>query len=450
MEDRRMKKTVTAFLIAIVVTFAFGVGCVEATAPPSDSLTSDTSRQPGQGDTSSGTSPGSTGGIGDGSTRKSIRIGLSRPITGIFQSFEQDTFGPVYRMWRDQVNAEGGIYVAEYGRRLPVEFIVLDDYSDMQMMIRNTERLMLEMHVDFMFPSCSTGFLFAQAELTNRHGFMLFGAEGGASELAASYERYPLFFGTANHSVTQIPALGEILQEAGISTVFIVYINDLHGTEYASASTTIFQTFGIDIVGMSTIPRNLQDFTTIFNQAKASGAQAYLQFAYPGENIPAVVQAAEMGFNPEVMLFGPGVGMDSFIFEVGVEIAHGIMAWGAFNDSHPGAADWIERFKRHVIEVEGRTPNMDWWGHLPFAAVLQVFQQAVEGAGTLNNAEVAQFMKDNTFETVMGTIWYENNQIAAEAFLGNVGQWQYGRFEVIDVGRNRTANPIIPKPNWPN
>jgi hypothetical protein len=60
-------------------------------------------------------------------------------------------------------------------------------------------------------------------------------------------------------------------------------------------------------------------------------------------------------------------------------------------------------------------------------------------------------MRTHTFETVMGTIWYENNSIAAECYLGNVGQWQNGVFEVLDVdpGR-RTASPIIPKPPWPS
>ena len=86
---------------------------------------------------------------------------------------------------------------------------------------------------------------------------------------------------------------------------------------------------------------------------------------------------------------------------------------------------------------------------MPYYSVLQIFQQAVEGAGTLDNAAVAEYMKTHSFETIMGTIWYENNAIAAECYLGNVGQWQNGVFEVIDVDpARRTADPIIPKPEW--
>jgi hypothetical protein len=31
---------------------------------------------------------------------------------------------------------------------------------------------------------------------------------------------------------------------------------------------------------------------------------------------------------------------------------------------------------------------------------------------------------------------------------GEVGQWQNGSWEVIDVGVKRTAKPVYPKPEW--
>jgi hypothetical protein len=31
---------------------------------------------------------------------------------------------------------------------------------------------------------------------------------------------------------------------------------------------------------------------------------------------------------------------------------------------------------------------------------------------------------------------------------GEIGQWQNGKWEVIDPGKKRTAKPIYPKPEW--
>jgi hypothetical protein len=60
-----------------------------------------------------------------------IRIGAARPISGYNAVFEQAHFGPAYKLWVEDVNAAGGIDVA--GKKLPVEMVVYDDQSDMDL-----------------------------------------------------------------------------------------------------------------------------------------------------------------------------------------------------------------------------------------------------------------------------------------------------------------------------
>jgi len=377
---------------------------------------------------------------------------MSRPVSGIFASFEAGVFGPVYRMWVEEINAAGGIYVAEYERQLPIEIIRFDDESNLDNMLRNTERLILEEQVDFIFPACSTGHIFAQAQLTNDYGYLLFSAEGGAVQLSQQFDELPLFFVSNNHAGSQIPELTQILVELGVTSVFIVYINDLFGSEYVELSVPNFRQAGIAINGMTAIPRNHTEFGPIFSQFNSSGAQAYLQFAYNGENFPMINQAAATGFNPDLMLFGPGVNTDGFISAIGGDVAltEGVMGFAGFNrGSNPDAARYVDQLTARFI-FEGQPVNIDWWGHLPYYTMLQVFGQAVEAAGTLDNARVAEVMRNHSFPgTVMGTVHIVNNQIAADVYLGQIGQWQNGIYEVIDTTRHRTAAPIFPKPAWP-
>jgi len=58
-----------------------------------------------------------------------IRIGTPAPMTGMFGGFGE---GCVFGMQAavDDINAEGGIYMAEYGTKLPVRLIVTDCESD--------------------------------------------------------------------------------------------------------------------------------------------------------------------------------------------------------------------------------------------------------------------------------------------------------------------------------
>jgi ABC-type branched-subunit amino acid transport system substrate-binding protein len=176
-------------------------------------------------------------------------------------------------------------------------------------------------------------------------------------------------------------------------------------------------------------------------------------FAYAAQFNPAVEIAMALDYNPKMMLGGPGVNTDNFHRDIfSPEIAHGIMGWGGWNaKSNPAAAAFLDMFLTTSPGV-----NVDWWGHIWYFVILEVFEQALISAGTLDNLRVSEVLATETFDTSIGPIWYVNNSIAREAYLGNIGQWQYNAatgemvYEVVDVDRSqRTADPIVPKPPWP-
>jgi branched-chain amino acid transport system substrate-binding protein len=92
---------------------------------------------------------------------------------------------------------------------------------------------------------------------------------------------------------------------------------------------------------------------------------------------------------------------------------------------------------------------MDWWGHNVYYAGLQVLQEAIDKTGTLDNAVISDYIKANHFTTVLGDTYFVNQELSVDCYAGQIGQWQNGVPEVIDVGDNRTADPIYPKPEWP-
>ena len=76
-------------------------------------------------------------------------FGGARSLSGPLAIQDESCFGPVYRMWIDEVNERGGIYVEEYGKKLPIELKLYDDTSDMNTMITLLEKSMVEDKVDF-------------------------------------------------------------------------------------------------------------------------------------------------------------------------------------------------------------------------------------------------------------------------------------------------------------
>ena len=379
-------------------------------------------------------------------SKDKIVIGASRPISGYNAFFEANGFGPLYKMWVKEVNAQGGIYVKEEGKKLPVEMLVYDDKSDMGTMTRLLDKLILQDKVDFIFPPCSTAFLFAAGAVANRHGYILIGAEGGATSLEELMPTMPYFFMVLPYSSHfQMPVLADIFVELGVKTVGINFIEDLHGIEYSGVATKEFNKRNIDIKMIKSTPVDLKDVSPILKEAKSLNVDAYCSFTYPDVTFPTVLTAQAIGYNPKAMLLGPGGNFEVIKNVCGANVIEGVMGEGAWNTkSSPAHKEFHERYlKQNAPSTE------DWWGHNVYWAALQVFQQAIERAGTLNQKKIRDIIANEKFNTILGPTWFENQMLARECYAGQIGQWQKGIFEVIDPGPKRTAKPIYPKPAWP-
>jgi branched-chain amino acid transport system substrate-binding protein len=383
----------------------------------------------------------------DAFAKDSIVFGAARPVSGGFAVFESSVYGPIYRMWIKEVNKKGGIFVKEYGKKLPIEVKVYDDKSDMGTMTRLLEKLIVQDKVDFIFGPCSTAFTFSAAAIAHKYQKVLLGAEGGATSLEKNLAKWGNVFITLNYSNRyQMPALADIFAEVGVKTVAIMFIEDLHGIEYQSQATAEFAKKGIDVVLMKGIPPDTKDVSPILKAAKAANVDAFCSFAYPPNNYLLVGQAKELGINFNAFLIGPGGEFgDLGMIVGGKDVAHGIMHEGAFNrKSSKAVNDFIDLF----LKYEPIT-NLNWWGDVYYWAGLQCLEQAIERAGTLDNVKVAKVLSTEKFDTVLGKTWFKDGLIAKECHVGEIGQWQNGQSEVIDVGKKRTAKPIYPKPNWP-
>src|SRR5512139_2792600 len=63
-----------------------------------------------------------------------IVVGMSRPLSGWNAKIGDSAYRPVYETFIAEVNAAGGIFVEEYGKKLPIEPLIYDDKSDVATM----------------------------------------------------------------------------------------------------------------------------------------------------------------------------------------------------------------------------------------------------------------------------------------------------------------------------
>ena len=374
-----------------------------------------------------------------------IVVGMSRPLSGWNAQIGDSAFRPVYETFVAEVNADGGVFVEEYGKKLPIELLIYDDKSDVATMTMLTEKLIVEDKVDFLWPASGTSFLFAQAPIANKYGYVLITAEGGATSLKDMLPSLPYVFVTLSFSDWyQIPVFADLLAEKGAKTAFITYIADLHGIEYSGVAGIEFPKKGIEVLGVKSLPPDIKDLNPVIKEAKLSEADAFCCFAYPDQIFPAIGTSATLGYNPKAWIGGPGVNFGFFHTAFG-PLVEGVTGWTSFSPKQSEAA------KTLADKLWGGKPEdvQDPWGHPLYWAGLEMWKQAVETTGTLNQATIRDYVAGNKFTTVLGETWFENGLLSKDAHTGEVGQWVNGVYEVVGPKEHATADFVYPKPEWP-
>jgi branched-chain amino acid transport system substrate-binding protein len=381
--------------------------------------------------------------------KESIVVGMSRPLSGWNSVIGDAAFRPIYETWVPMINDEGGIYVEEYGKKLPIELIVYDDTSDIGTMTRLTEKLILEDKVDFLWPASGTAFVFAQAPIANKYGYVLITAEGGATQIKDLLPSLPHVFVTLSFSDWyQLPVLAELVASKGATSAYISYIADLHGIEYSGVAGIEFPKQGIDVVGLKSLPPDIKDLSPVIKDADASGADVFCCFAYPDQNMPAFGTSIELGYNPNAWIGGPGVNFGFY------HTAFGPMVEGAMGFTCFARGQTPELDELADILYEGKPEEIqDWWGHPFYWAGLDMWKGAIEKAGTLDQEAIrdviASASADDPVDTVLGPTWFDNGLLAKEAHAGEIGQWINGVYEVVGPVDKATAEFVYPKPPWP-
>jgi branched-chain amino acid transport system substrate-binding protein len=431
---RSLTKYSLAVLLAIVLVIGMFTGCAKTDKTPVATQTGDETSDEVYTDKDP--------------NKKTITMVAVRPVSGQNVSFEYYNYGPIYKMWVDEVNKAGGIRVKEYGnRKLTIELKVYDDTSDVGVMTDLLIKTMTEDKPDFVLSPCSTAALQAAAPIFNQYGYLLLGAEGGGTDTRPLYDLYPDLFFTTAFSTHQVPKMAEIFNELGIKKVFITYMQDAHGLEYLETAKEELPNYGIEFVDVAA-PWDFADMTPIITQAMDSGADAFVAFCYPPWNSSLISTAISMGYNPKAWLCGPGGSQQSFYEEAGGMAINGMMFEGAWSvNSGPAFAEFAKKIAAYYADDPNWGP--EWWGTAGYWGAMEMLQIAIEETGSLDNKVVAEYLRNNEIETSLGKMKFENHELTVDSWAGMIGQYINGVAEVIDVGAKRTHEPLYPKPDWP-
>ena len=381
--------------------------------------------------------------VGYAQAKDKIRIGNAISLSGPNVAGAVMTQANPYDMWIKEVNAKGGIFIKAYNKKLPIELIRYDDKSDIGTVVKMVEKLILDDKVDLLLPPWSTAMNFAIAPIVTKYQYPVMGVTVDSMKIKEMAHTLPYFFVHLNQPPVKAEAIVPLLKELGVKTAAVVHHTDLHGIEFAGYVAPQLSVNDIDVVMYKSYPIGAKDLSPLLKQVKAAEVDAFLAFTYPPETFLITGQAKAIGFNPKLFYMSIGTAFAAYKETYGANI-EGVMGTGAWNPKvpYPGAKEFWDR----MVQFAG-AGKVDWYGNAFAYSSMQVLEQAIEKAGTLDRKKIRDVIATNTFDTVIGPVKYVD-QINVQS-PGEVGQWQKGAFEVVAGKAKRTAQPIYPKPPWP-
>jgi len=379
--------------------------------------------------------------VGSAQAASTIKIGAVAPKTGPLAGGSTVTHWPNIQLWVHQVNARGGLQLKD--GKAKIELIEYDDQTNPGVHIKAAQRLATQDKVDFIIAPYGTGFNLASAPIYAKYGYPQIAVSAISDKIPTLTKRYPNLFFTLGSTTDFAGSVSNILSKMRAdgkigNKIAMVNVADAFGIELAETARPIFKKAGFEIVYDKSYPLGTQDLSPIVKGAKATNPDAFVAWSYPPDTFGLTKQAMIQDLKVKAYYTAVATAFPAFGKVFG-KAAQGNLGAGGVDPTTP---DMMAYRKLHK-EVTGKTA--DYWASANTYASLQILEQAIEGVGAPDRKAVTEYIKNNTFKTIMGDIKFEN-QVSYKYWT--VGQWQDGVFYGVASSRMNNAKPVILKQGW--
>ncbi|MCF8094389.1 MAG: amino acid ABC transporter substrate-binding protein [Desulfobacteraceae bacterium] len=362
-----------------------------------------------------------TAGAGD---REEIRIGTHLPLSGGNAASGRDQKW-AYKVAVEDVNANGGIYVEEYGKKLPVKLIVLDDESDPGKATAAVERLVKQRDVDLILSGFTAPFgvipgcIAADKYRTYYHATSCFIPVWKEHNFQWSTV---FFFRMPDMASVPFKLLDSADKSKRPQKMGLLMENTFDGRSLGKVIKGQAKEFGYSFDYEETISTESKDYTSQILKAKQKGIEGLIIFGDTSQITTFVRQAKGNNLNYKFLHTIKGGWVAEFWNALGKDAQY-ITCDGFWSEDYPyeGASElgkrYFEDFNKHSVSIGS------------YYALAQILWQAIEDAGTLDSEEVRKAVIENKFDTVMGEIDYDEGGVGV--FPAPGFQWMNGRQEVV-------------------
>jgi len=385
---------------------------------------------------------GSSAGTDTAASSEPLKIGASLPLTGDFAepgvAAQQG-----YKIWQELVNKDGGLL----GRQ--VELIIKDDQSDQNVIVSDYNALIQKEKVDLLLGTFSSLLNLPASAVAERNKMLFVEPAGGSPEMFSRGFKY-LFFAQQATSQHQADLFAEwvtgLPEDEKPKTAAYVIADDPFGGPVAEGIKEKLEAAGVETVYSKVYPPE----TVNFDAAAAAVASKKPDVIAQGsaglaDGVNLIRSLIKVGYSPKQMFQASTPSFaDQYSDAIGIKNTEGVFYAVSYHvDSPtPGNEEFLAAYK---AKYDTDPPEDAADGY----AAAQVLQKAVEEVGEIDQTKLADWLRENEVDTILGPLSWDETGAPEQAFL--LAQWQNGDEEIVLPEDAATSDTIVnPKPAWSN
>ncbi len=381
--------------------------------------------------------------------RNEILIGASLALTGAFSGFATEQKWAIEEAVK-RINEEGGVFLREYNRKLPVKLVIYDDKSDVTTYVTNVEKLITVDNVDALLGQTGSHFAIAIAPVLEKYKTPMVGVLATTEKIwIPPLHRYIFsnFHLARDEVLIYFDFMNSLPQDKRPKTIAIWEEASDLGADNANWFEKYAQEFGYEVVLREKYTPG-SDFTTLITKTKALNPDVVGSIPSPPDAINMIRTSKQLGFAPKLWAFTRGTAAGPFGRELGPdsEYVTASFIWHAALPYEGGlpytrGKDIVDKYRSET----GRAPTL-LGIHYSSA---QILFKALENAGELDKEKIRDAIATGKFNTVMGPVAFEEGGKMKDTIkFIMIQQWRGGKLEIVWPKDKATAEFVYPFPGW--
>jgi len=373
-----------------------------------------------------------------------IKIGWPVPLTGGIASFgEPDPW--VAQQVEDYVNNKmGGIYLSEYGKKIPIKIIQRDTKSDADFASTVAAELITKEQVDLMVVLHTPATVVPVSTQSERYGVpcIAFDCPVLSWLTGAPYKWSYLAFWTEVDVAEVFVGIWDTLGNKTNKVVAGLWSDDPDGRTFRELTVTVAKARGYTVIDSGLAPYGTTDFSSYIQQWKSAGAEILTGNFIPPDFASLWRQCREMGYVPKVATIGRSVLFPSAVEALGGDLGVGLTTEVWVHKVSPFKSSLTGQTPADLAEAYEKATGKQWSTPLIFShAALETAVDALQRAGSLDKEKIREAIANTDLDTIVGHVNYKKplSQILTSEELALYQQHP----ELINNQEHYSITPVI-------